>query len=860
MALKSLSVGARRARILLAVAFVALVAAAGFAVLGSHQAGNRIAALAALLAAAVTLLTALRNRSARTRRAWGVLGLGMLSYAVGLLALDLAAQPSLSLLDPANLLRLALYPALLAAIVLLMRRSRSDERPLSITLDAAILSLAVGAVVVEGVFNGLAPIGAVGGSQSGLLAFPLLDLAMLMCLALIAAPTRGRVGGAYLALGAGLLFLAAADISFAVSPDRQLGDTGSVAGLAWPAGLVAIGLATTLGVSLRNARALRGAWLYTLGVGSVAVCLAVLLSDALGDRDPLVIGLSLAGLCLAILRFMTLALENDRLARDTDGIINAAGEGIYRIDLDGRITYINPSALAILGFSEEEVLGRSAHQLFHHTRVNGASYPARECPVCRTLKKGVTQRVTGEQYWRADGSGFPADYTSAPLRQRGSTVGAVVVFDDVTRERQLEQRLRNQATHDSLTGLPNRLKLEEELSSQLRRAERYPHAGALLVINLDGFKLFNDSAGHRAGDEALSAVASMLSEEIAQTDVAARIGGDEFALLLREAREGEALALGRRLTAAIRSRITPQLGASVGLAPFDRARGRSADELLVWADTALEEAKQAGGGVVAVADSRAAQQVASVERIRAALASQRLAIYAQPIVEARSGRLAREELLVRMLDDAGRTIPPDSFLPTAERYGLIAEIDLFVLDEAVEMARRGRRVTVNLSGRSLGDPRILERIEAAIATGIDPGCLSFEITETAAVANMADARRFAADLHELGCGLALDDFGTGFSSFAYLKNIPVQVLKIDMDFIGGLARNPTDRHLVQAMVGIANGLGLSTVAEGVEDAETLKMVEALGIDCAQGFYIGVPQPFDWLEAPRTDKVAVAQNS
>ena len=546
--------------------------------------------------------------------------------------------------------------------------------------------------------------------------------------------------------------------------------------------------------------------------------------------------------CLILLRLIASVRENDRLARDNEGIISAAGEGIFRVDLKGRITYANPAALAMLGYSLQEVLGDRSHELFHHTRPNGAPYPASECPARESLIDGATHRITDELFWRKDGSSIAVDYTSAPIRERGRIVGVVTVFDDVTHQRQMKDQLRHQADHDSLTGLHNRRRFAQEVSDQLSYAQRYSRPGVLLLMDLDSFKFVNDSYGHPVGDKLLCDVAAILAATVRETDVVARIGGDEFAVLLREASEKEGVEVAKGLVEAIRAKSEPTVGASVGIAPFDGAGERTPDELLVAADVALYEAKEGGGGDAVVYAGQNGKALTWVERIRTAIDEGRLIVYTQPIVDVTTGREAREELLVRMVDPRGDTIPPTSFLPAAERFGLIHEIDLLVLSKGIELARRGRSVAINVSALSLADRRYLATLKKAIASGLEPKRFNFEITETAAVANMEDAQGFARQIRELGCSLALDDFGTGFSSFTYLKHIPTQYLKIDIEFIHELKRNPADQQLVEAIVSIAHGLGQKTVAEGVEDEETLQMVRKLGVDYAQGFHVGRPSP------------------
>ncbi len=404
----------------------------------------------------------------------------------------------------------------------------------------------------------------------------------------------------------------------------------------------------------------------------------------------------------------------------------------------------------------------------------------------------------------------------------------------------LEEQLRYQADHDSLTGHFNRRRFDQEVAGQLVQAARHRRPGALLLIDVDAFRFVNDSLGHEAGDRLLREVSAILGEEARDTDVLARLGGDEFALLLREVDEEGALVAANRVIAGVKARSDPTVGASVGIATFDGSGELTADDLLIAADIALYEAKEAGRGQAVVYTGERHRNLTWVERIREALADERLIVYAQPIVDLKSRQVARDELLVRMLDPDGDVIPPNAFLPTAERFGLVTEVDRLVLSKAIELAGRSRPISVNVSGRSLSDERLIDDVREAIGSGLNPAWLGFEITETAAVANMAEAERFARTVTELGCSLGLDDFGTGFSSFSYLKHLPVQYLKIDIEFIRELRASRVDQKLVQAMVDIASAFEQETVAEGVEDSDTLALVQGLGIDYAQGFYIGRP--------------------
>lgn len=381
----------------------------------------------------------------------------------------------------------------------------------------------------------------------------------------------------------------------------------------------------------------------------------------------------------------------------------------------------------------------------------------------------------------------------------------------------------------------------EEVEERLLDPRYREQPGALLLLDIDSFSLVNDSLGHEAGDRLLETVAVMLREESRAEDLPARICADEFALLLQRSTPGQAHAAAERLIALVRERCQPTVGASVGVATFGgTAEAVSAEGLMIAADIALCEAKAEGGGRAVDSVSGPNRKLTWGERIREAIEQQRIVVYAQPIFDLRSQCIAREELLVRMLDDHGDVIPPSSFLPTAERLGLVAEIDRMVLATAIELAGRSRPIAVNVSGASLCDPRLIADVQAAIADGLNPAWLDFELTETAAITNMADARTFAQTVTSLGCGLGLDDFGTGFSSFSYLKELPVQHLKLDIEFIRELPSSPGDQRLVQAMVQFAKALGQETVAEGIEDAETLALVRAFEVDYAQGFHIGEP--------------------
>jgi diguanylate cyclase (GGDEF)-like protein/PAS domain S-box-containing protein len=416
------------------------------------------------------------------------------------------------------------------------------------------------------------------------------------------------------------------------------------------------------------------------------------------------------------------------------------------------------------------------------------------------------------------------------------------VCQDVTELRSVEARLRHQAEHDDLTGLFNRSRLADEIDRQLRYGPRSEPAGALLLVDIDSFGFYNDSHGQPAGDALLRLFAKALAGRLRATDFIARSGGDEFAAVLPEATEENAMRISEQLRSLLAECAPGEpITCSAGIAMFGQNIELVGDDVLAAADIALHDAKQSGGDRSTVYRGQAGADMTWVQKIRVALEDDRFVLEGQPIVDLQTGAVRHRELLIRMLDDDASLIPPGAFLPTAERCGLINEIDRWVTAAAVRFARDGYNVAVNLSARSMGDARLLESVREAVICGVDPANLIFEITETAAVTNLSDARAFAGELTDLGCDVAIDDFGTGFGSFTYLKHMPSHYVKIDMEFIKDLTTNPTDREVVAAIVGIARSLGKRTIAEGVEDAGTMTAIRELGVDYAQGFYTGRPK-------------------
>lgn len=417
------------------------------------------------------------------------------------------------------------------------------------------------------------------------------------------------------------------------------------------------------------------------------------------------------------------------------------------------------------------------------------------------------------------------------------------LMTDITERKRAEERLQHLVDHDDLTGLLNRRGLERELSNGLKHGA-LGSGGAVVVIDLDHLKRINDSLGHAAGDRVITELASMLRGCMRANDLVARLSGDEFGLVMPGIGEAAAHRRVLRLLDAVRGRQgSAAITASAGIAMVtDDARVTAAD-LLIAADTALYEAKNTGRDRVSVFSGDNRNRLEWVSRVRAAIEDEQLILYSQPLVDLRAGGVWAEELLVRMRDEDGEVIPARHFIPIAESFGLIRQVDLWVVSRAIDLAAQGRRVCVNLSAASIAD---LELIRSACdrlrREGIDSDLIVFEITETVATPAIESLREFSTVVERAGCHLALDDVGTGFGSLTYLRHLPFRFLKIDAEFVRGVAESSADARIVRALVSIAEGFGMRTVAEGVEDASVLEQLKTFGIDYAQGYHLGRPAP------------------
>ncbi|MDI6772800.1 MAG: EAL domain-containing protein [bacterium] len=548
----------------------------------------------------------------------------------------------------------------------------------------------------------------------------------------------------------------------------------------------------------------------------------------------------------------TVALERALEHRRNRLLFEQLPVGLYRSTPAGQLLEVNEALARLLGYSDRAaLLATNAVQIYANPedRVRWQQLMDREGVVADFEVQW--RRFDGTVIWVGEAARVVRDATGRPAYYEGSV-------EDITARKRFEADVLYLASHDALTGVFNRHRFQEELHRQITQAQRSGQTGALLFVDLDNFKEVNDRLGYRAGDDLLGTVARAIRGRLRESEVFARIGGDEFGIVLVSGDAYEARGVAERVLAAVREQVALVAGRpirltlSCGIALFPE-HGVTVDEVLAAADVSLHAAKDLGGdrAVVYVPDPAWRDQLRVppgwAERLKEALAQDRLIAYAQPILDLRRDQVSQWELLVRLLEGS-QVVEPAAFLPIAERMGLIQQIDLCICGQALQLiSRRNLRVHVNLSAKTLGDDGAIRAIVAALdASGVPPANLVLEITETAAVADVAQTLRCVETLRARGCQLALDDFGVGFSSLYYLRHLPVDYLKIDGSFIRTLVTDPQNQQIVRAIAELARGLGRATIAEWVEDEATLQKVRALGVDYAQGYHVGRPMPLSEL--------------
>src|SRR5271166_506435 len=541
--------------------------------------------------------------------------------------------------------------------------------------------------------------------------------------------------------------------------------------------------------------------------------------------------------------------------------LQSIGDGVITTDEKGVIDYINPVAETLTGWRLEDTQGRAIEEVFR--AFHEETCEPLENPLAVAIRRTRSiKSVRPMLLIRRDGNEIYVESTASPIRDgSGAVSGGVLVFHDVSEARELNRRLSYHASHDVLTGLVNRREFENRMERALKSAKARETSYALCCLDLDQFKIVNDTCGHSAGDALLGQVGALLKSKVRWRDTLARLGGDEFGILLESCSLDEAMRTAESLREAVRNfkftweERTFRLGASIGVVPIT-ADNTDVASVLSAADSACQAAKESGRNRVHSFEEndidlmRRRREMQWAARINNALEEGRFELFRQTIMPLQKTEAGSHyELLLRMRDETGKIVGPDNFVTAAERYGITPSIDRWVIENAFrwlvsEADERARlcMCSINLSGQSLGDDKFLPYvIDQFHRSGLDATKICFEITETAAIASFSQANRFIHALKELGCKFALDDFGTGLSSFGYLKHFPVDYLKIDGSFVREILRDPIDREMVRSINEIGHLTGKQTIAEFAENAEIIQMLTSLGVDYAQGYGVAQPQ-------------------
>jgi len=545
--------------------------------------------------------------------------------------------------------------------------------------------------------------------------------------------------------------------------------------------------------------------------------------------------------------------------------LRSIADAVITTDAMAKVRYMNPVAEHLTGWTNEQAYARAVSDIikFAHDE-NGMDLPN---PVDKCLAENRVEVLSAHgALLRERGETISVEASAAPMHNdRGLVMGAVIVIQDVSHARSLTYQLSYQASHDALTGLLNRRKFEERLEQALHKSWEDNRQHTLFYLDLDQFKVVNDTSGHIAGDELLRQLSQVLLENIREGDTLARLGGDEFGILLENCHLEQARIIANKLLTSVskfrfawRSRSF-SVGASIGIVSVT-PESRDLAELLSSADLACYAAKDSGRNrlhIYEAGDNALAErhgQMHWIAQITQALEENRFALYSQDIqpLQKKGEQRPIREITVCMIDPEGGVIEPDTFIPAAERYHFMTRIDKWVIRNAFDsigwhLKNDGPEdgiIAINLSGATLTEPGILAFIKANAERNAVPfDNICFEITETVAISNITKATLFMSELKALGCRFALDDFGSGLSSFAYLKNLPVDYLKIDGGFILDIVSDSVNRAMVQSIVQIAKQMGITTIAEWVETEEVCKLLGETGVDYAQGFHIARPVDF-----------------
>lgn len=548
--------------------------------------------------------------------------------------------------------------------------------------------------------------------------------------------------------------------------------------------------------------------------------------------------------------------------------LHSIGDAIITTDVNGKITQINPIAEDLTGYSHRQSLGRDFYTVFNIELETQHTDERTELERVINDLEVIITTDSPKTLVNKNLNEYAIEYTLAPIvTENRQTSGAVVIFRDVTEVRALSSQLKYYASHDSLTGLINRRQFEQHLENAFKLVQTHTEQKHVVCfMDLDQFKIINDTAGHEAGDEFLKQLSFLLQSLLRRSDILARIGGDEFGIFLEDCDVENALAIADKIRKEIKSfrfiwaNNSFEVGASIGLATLDHSTV-SLTELMRNADTACYISKEEGRNRIHLFDpndediQKRQGELQWIQHIKDALVNNDFVLHCQTIMNIGDSQKKHCEILLRLQNSDGNLVPPMSFIPAAERYEIMPDIDKWVITNTAKFLSENKKFihnrmfTINLSGQSLGNKGFGGFvIDILKINNIDPAIICFEITETAAISNLTQAVEFMKSLKAIGCCFALDDFGSGLSSFNYLKTMPVDFIKIDGHFILDICDDKTDLAFVEAINRIGHIMGIQTIAEFVENKDVLDKLKEIGVNYAQGYYIDKPKPLKLYDA------------
>jgi len=551
-------------------------------------------------------------------------------------------------------------------------------------------------------------------------------------------------------------------------------------------------------------------------------------------------------------------------------MFDSTSEGIISINNNMECEFLNQAAVNMLGHSSDDVAGKNIYKLIHESDQNGNNIPSEECLMLKSMQDKKSFYSDNELFKTKTGESFPVQFSTNPIIEDDTVIGSVVVFRNVAEEKAVERKLNYLATHDSLTGLINRHEFESRLEQIIHQTQVDHTHHALCYLDLDQFKIVNDTCGHIAGDELLRQLSTLLKSHLRQGDTLGRLGGDEFGVLFPHCKQAKALELAEDIRKTIEDfRFSWEtknfsVGVSIGVVPISSST-ENRQTALSAADAACYMAKDSGRNRIHLYhddDTDLAQHYGEmrwVNRIKEAFEKNEFSLYYQPIAPINDTVNTHTfiEILLRM-NSGDSLVPPGAFISAAERYNMMPTIDRWVIKHTLawlknnkEQARNLETCSINISGASIGDKNFLSFITDQLESrNIPVEKICFEVTETTAVANLSQALHFITELKNRGCRFALDDFGSGMSSFSYLKTLPVDFLKIDGNFVRNIATDSIDRTMVDAINQVGQVMKIQTIAEYVENQATLEELKAIGIDYVQGFGISEPMALqDYTDVP-----------